>query len=108
MKKTLLLNDHFKLLNTNFEKEISGIISSDLLSLVMGKGIEGNILVTIQNNLNSVAVASLLDLSAIIITYGYSVDEEFLKKAEEEEISVFTTKMTTVDTVLKLKELDVV
>ncbi|MFV0425082.1 MAG: DRTGG domain-containing protein [Bacilli bacterium] len=106
MKTTLLLNKNFELKNTNFKKEITGVISSDLLSLVMGKGIEGNILVTIQNNLNSIAVASLLELSAIIITYGYNVDEQFLKRAEAEEITVFTTYLSTADVIVKLKEFD--
>ncbi len=106
MKTTLLLNSNFELKNTNFKKKITGVISSDLLSLVMGKGIEGNILVTIQNNLNSIAVASLLDLSAIIITYGYNVDEQFIKRAELEEITVFTTHLSTADVIVKLKEFD--
>ncbi len=108
MKTTSLLTDYFELVNKDYKNEITGVISSDLLSLVMGKATFGNVLVTIQSNVNSVAVATLLDLSCIIITYDYEVGEDVIARAEEEEITIFKTELSTVDAVLQLKELGII
>ncbi|BDU50596.1 DRTGG domain-containing protein [Haliovirga abyssi] len=79
----------------------------DLLSEVMGKAKEGSIWVTVHNNMNVVAVASMLDLKAVIITEGHKANDEFLKKAKEESISVFETNKDSFDVVGKLFELGI-
>ncbi len=98
MKTTLLKND-LKLVTPDYENSISGIVCCDLLSLVMAVGTEGNVFVTVQNNLNSVAVASLHDFSTIILTYGQKASDEFIEKACENEIVVFETTLATADVV---------
>ncbi len=84
------------------DRKASGVYAGDLLSWVMGHADESNILVTIMSNLNVLAVASLLDLSAVILTEGVVPDEEFLKTAEEKQINVLSTSFTTYDTCIKL------
>ena len=73
------------------EKDIKVAYTCDLLSEVMGKAEEGAIWVTVHNNMNVAAVASMLGLGAVVISEGHSVDEKFLEKMKSEEISLFYT-----------------
>ena len=60
--------------------------------------------VTLQAHLNIVAVAALLDLSAIIITEGALPDGETIAKANEEGIPLLSTDKTTFEVVGRLWE----
>ena len=77
--------------NCDLEREISGGYVSDLLSHVMANGERGNLWITIQSHSNIVAVASLLEFAAIIIPCGVKVDENTIKKAEQENINILTS-----------------
>ena len=77
------------------EKEVVGVYSGDLLSWVMGRLKEGEAWVTIMNNVNIVAVASLADASCIILTESSEISEEVITKANQNEINIFRTDRTT-------------
>jgi hypothetical protein len=79
--------------------------ASDLLSCVMAGAAHQSIWVTLQAHINIVAVASLLDLSAIIITEDAQPDATTIAKANEEGINIFSTKEPTFSVVGKLWEL---
>lgn len=102
-----IINDaRFKLV-TNEDyifKEVNGIYSCDLLSHVISKAQEDNVFITVQNNLNSLAVASLLDIGCVILPDNIKVDEIFISKADDEEIPVITTNLNAVEIILALKE----
>ena len=49
------------------EREIRGVYVGDLLSWVMGRAQADNVWLTIMSNLNIVAVATLADVSCIIL-----------------------------------------
>jgi hypothetical protein len=83
-------------------RKVDGVYIGDLLSWVMGHAEESNALVTIMSNLNVLAVASLLDLSCVILTEGVTPDEEFMNTAKDKGINVFSTKMTTYEACVKL------
>ena len=57
------------------EREIEGAYIGDLLSWVMGRATENCAWVTIMSNSNIVAVATLADVSCIILAEGVSPDE---------------------------------
>jgi hypothetical protein len=76
--------------------------TSDLLSCVMSGAAHQSVWVTLQAHVNIVAVATLLDLSAIIITEGAKPDENTIKKANEEGINIFLTEEPTFSIVGKL------
>ena len=76
----------------DLDKEITGVYTGDLLSWVMGHGEEGQCLVTIMSNVNVLAVASLLDLSCVILAENVKGDDEFLSLAKEKEINVLSSK----------------
>lgn len=73
-------------------KEIKGAYIGDLLSLVMAHAKEGDLWITVQGHINSVAVAVLDNLPAILLTEGIQPDEMMRKKAEEEAVVILTTK----------------
>lgn len=70
---------------------VTGGYTSDLLSDVMANAKDGFIWITNQKHQNCIAVASLLNLSAIIIAGGVQPDDNTLEKAIDEQVSVFTT-----------------
>lgn len=79
--------------------------ASDLLSCVMAGAAHQSIWVTLQAHGNIVAVATLLDLSAVIITEGAQPETATIAKANEEGINLFTTPEPTFAVVGKLWEM---
>lgn len=68
----------------------SGYVSDMLSCVMIGAGKKG-IWITLQAHNNIVAVASLLDLSAVIITENAQPDEATINKANEEGITLLST-----------------
>ncbi len=89
------------------EKEITGGYVSDMLSDVLANSKKGNIWVTLQTHLNVISVASIKELSGIIIVNGRKPDEDSLKKAEDEKIIVLSTNERSFQIVGKLYELGI-
>lgn len=77
----------------HLNKEVTGGYSSDLLSDVMGFAKEGQIWITLQTHKNTMGVASLKDLSAIILVKGFTPDADTLELSEQEGIPVLGTDM---------------
>lgn len=68
---------------------VTSVYSCDLLSLVMGKAPAGSAWLTVMGNVNAVAVATLADISCIVLCHGVPMDAEGLAKANEQEVPVF-------------------
>ena len=83
------------LCGSDLSKKIDGCYCSDLLSHCMSNIEYGNLWVTVQVNINIVAIAVLTELPAIIIAQNMSVDEVVLKKAQEEGVTILRTPMTS-------------
>lgn len=83
-----------KLLTSRMDenRQVEGGYASDLLSWVMAHARENQVWVTIQSHQNIIAVASLLGLSGVIVAEGVEVDENTIKKAEDENIPIFATQ----------------
>jgi hypothetical protein len=77
-----ILHDEFE------DSEISGAYTSDLLSDVMAHARSGGALITIQAHKNTVAVATLVNITVIIICNTRPIPEEMLAAAREESIAV--------------------
>lgn len=80
------------------DAEVTGCYVSDLLSDVMAHAEEGQIWLTLQVHPNIVAVAVLKQISAIVITNGRQPEEETLKKAKEESVTVALSDKPTFET----------
>ena len=72
--------------------EITDAYTSDLLSDVMAHFKDGGALITIQAHKNTVAVATLLDISLIVICNNRPLPEDMLEAAKDEGIAVILTK----------------
>ena len=70
------------------DTEITDGYTSDLLSDVMANAVEGSALITIQAHNNAVAVASHVDLPAIILCNSRPVTDDMLASAQEHGIVV--------------------
>lgn len=73
------------------DAEVLGGYTSDLLSDVMANAEEGSVLITIQAHKNTVAVASLTGIVAIIVCNNRPVTDDVLSAAAREGIAVFQT-----------------
>lgn len=69
----------------------------DLLSWVMSHGQAGMAWITVQTHMNVIAVASLMEMSAVIIPEGIEMEEASLEKAREEGVTVLSSGKTAFD-----------
>jgi hypothetical protein len=65
--------------------------ASDLLSCVMAGAKSKGLWITLQAHVNIVAVAALLDLSAVIITEGAIPDAPTIAKANDQGVTLLST-----------------
>jgi len=72
--------------------EVTDAYTSDLLSDVMAHFKDGGALITIQAHKNTVAVATLLDISLIVICNNRPLPEDMLEAAKDEGIAIILTK----------------
>lgn len=70
------------------DRKIAGGYCGDLLSWVMTRLQADEAWVTIMNNINVVAVASLADAACVILSENAEVDEAFITKATEQGVNV--------------------
>lgn len=91
----------------NEEINVDGVYIGDLLSLVISKGNKDNIWITIQTHLNIIAVASLIELSAIIVVEGMEIDEDTINKARNLNIPLYRTSQGAYEVACKLNNLGV-
>ena len=89
----------------NLDREIKGGYTSDLLSDVMGFAKEGQIWITLQTHKNVMAIASLKELSAILLVKGNKPEDDMLEQAIEEGIPVLGTDEQTFEVSGKVFEL---
>lgn len=96
----------FTLLNDggNHDVVLTGCYCCDLLSIAMGHAPEGCIWVTVMNNVNTLAVASLAECGCVVLACDVVADDAFLAKAAEQNITVFKTDLPVFDAALKAHE----
>ena len=84
------------------DKEINGVYVGDLLSWVMGKCKEGDAWITIMSNVNVLAVASLTDVSCVILSENVRLDGELCKTAKEKNVNILYSGKSSYETALIL------
>lgn len=104
--RTLIDADIFSLkAEGDTSRNITKVFCCDLLSIAMGKAPAESAWVTVIGNKNTLAVASLTDVSCIILAEGISLNEADLSCARQEGITVFETSLPVFDAALKIQEL---
>ena len=86
------------------DRPIQGGYCGDLLSDVMGNAPEGCIWLTVQQHQNTIAVAVLREMAAIILTGGNPPNKETREKADQEGIPILQWAGPTFDLVGRLIE----
>ena len=77
------------------DREIDGCYISDLLSDVMGNAMEGNIWITLQTHKNVMAVASLKEMSCIILVKNLVPNDETIEQSNDEDLPILQTNLPT-------------
>lgn len=95
----------FSILTGNGEREITGFYACDLLSWVISHAKTGDMWVTVMNNINILAVASLVDVACIVIPEGVEIYDNLAERANEKGITILATELSAADAVIKTHDL---
>ncbi|MBF0531410.1 MAG: serine kinase [Deltaproteobacteria bacterium] len=77
----------------SLDRKITGGYTGDLISDVMANSHKGQAWITIQGHLNVVAVATLRELSAVILVNSRQPAPDTLLKAETEGLPIFQSAL---------------
>lgn len=72
---------------------IAAAYTSDLLSDVMAHAPADSILITVQNHLNTVAVATLVNARALLVCHGRAIPADMEAAARAERVAVLRTSL---------------
>ena len=73
------------------QREVNGVYVGDLLSWVMGRASENDAWITIMSNSNIIAVATLADVSCIILAEGVTPDEGVAETAKAKGVNLLSS-----------------
>ena len=76
------------------DREVKGAYIGDLLSWVMGKADSSNVWITIMSNINVIAVATLADVSCVVLAEGVKLDTEVMTTAEAKGVNVLSSALS--------------
>ncbi|RCW53992.1 serine kinase [Halanaerobium sp. ST460_2HS_T2] len=88
----------------DLQKEIDGAYIGDLLSNVMARAEKGNLWLTVQGHQNVVAVALLVELSAVILVEDFDYEENAIQKACQKGVNLLKTGKKSYDLACSLYE----
>lgn len=103
----ILYDSRFRVLNSEYDVDsisLSGLYVGDLLSIVMSKAKPGQIWLTIQTHPNIIAVAALIELSAVIVVEGIEVPTETIHMANEKGVLLISSVLDAVE-IIKMIDL---
>ena len=87
-----------------FDKEVTGVYISDMVSDVIANARAGSLLVTVQVHANALAAANLVDVCGIVVAQGKKPADDVIKMAVKAEISIFATALSRWQVATKLYE----
>ena len=86
-------------------REIDGVYAGDLLSWVMGRAKPDQLWVTIMTNANVAAVASLIDLSAVVVCEGCDPEDALVSACRARDINLLVSSLPIYQTCISLETL---
>ncbi len=75
-------------------ESFDGVYAGDFLSRAMSRVSEGDLWITIMNNINVIAVASLTDAAAVILAEDVAMDESVIAAANAKGVCVYSSGKT--------------
>ena len=102
--KELVDRQIFRVVNLGEEldREVIKVFCCDLLSIAMGKAPADGAWVTVMGNVNTIAVATLADVSCVIMAEEVSLDEVARARAKEQGVTVLATEEPVFEAALKV------
>lgn len=82
------------LLAGEMPESFDGVYAGDFLSRAMSRVSEGDLWITIMNNINVIAVASLTDAAAVILAEDVVMDRSVLDAACAKGVCVYSSGKT--------------
>ena len=70
----------------DLSRQVTGIFCCDLLSVAMGRAPSDSAWVTVMGNVNTIAVATLADVSCVILAEGAQAEQGVTLLATEEPV----------------------
>ena len=93
------------LVDDDLDREVKDCYIGDLLSWVMGRAPADSAWLTVMGNINSIAVATLADVSCIILVENAALDDNARQKAELHGVNILTTEENSYSLAVKISEL---
>ena len=75
------------------ETEVQGGYASDIISDVLANARQGTLWITHQRHPNTVAAAVLKELAAVVLANGREPEEDTLRKAKEENVTLLVSSL---------------
>lgn len=89
----------------NINTSVEGVYIGDLLSWVMAHMEPQDVWITIQTNINIIAVAALGEAACIIVAEDAEIEELTRVKADEENIPLLRSHLSAYQLAIKINEL---
>lgn len=105
MKLTTIVNELGLEVQTGkslLDREITRGYASDLMSDVIAHARAGDLWVTLQVHMNVVAIASMRDIGAIILTQNRKPQPETEKRAIEEQVPILISELPAFELIGRL------
>ena len=93
------------LVEGELDREITDCYIGDLLSWVMGRAPANSAWLTVMGNINSIAVATLADVSCIILVENAALDAEAKRKADIHGVTILQTEANSYQLAVKISVL---
>ena len=93
------------LVEDDYDREVEDCYIGDLLSWVMGRAPADSAWLTVMGNINSIAVATLADVSCIILVENAALDDNARQKAEMRGVNILTTEENSYTVAVALSKL---
>lgn len=93
------------LVEDDFDREVNDCYIGDLLSWVMGRAPADSAWLTVMGNINSIAVATLADVSCIILVENAALDADAKAKAQMHGVNILITAENAYHLAVKISEM---
>lgn len=87
------------------DRDITDCYIGDLLSWVMGRAPMDSVWLTVMGNINSIAVATLADVSCILLVENSSLDEQAKQKAQAVGVTILQSEENAYSLAVKIHDL---
>lgn len=75
------------------DRKVESGYAGDFLSFVMGKAPTDSVWFTVMNNVNVCAVATLADVSVVVLCEGVAPDEQLFARIKQQKVNLIVTEL---------------